>query len=298
MGFHEVRFPTNIDYGSIGGPGYSTNIVETDSGREERIARWASARRRYNGAYGIRSFDDLYEVTEFYLARQGPANGFRFKDWLDFTSAVNGRGAVTNLDQQIGVGDGTTTQFQLVKTYTSGPNSVSRNIEKPVSGSVVVAVDGVGTTSFSVNTTTGIVTFNSAPGNNLVVTAGFQFDVPVRFGAEVDLVLPSSIDSFDSGSIPDIPLIEVRGERPDPELGWDGGAKNFGSVSTNQTVSLLDGRALRFAPTTDIDVTLPDFASIATGGPHFLIINAGATDDITVKDDSGNTVVTIPAGEA
>lgn len=298
MGFHEVRFPTNIDYGSAGGPGYSTSIIETDSGREERIARWTSAKRRYNGSYGIRSFDDMYTVTKFYLARQGPANGFRFKDWLDFTSASNGRAAVTNLDQALGTGDGSTTQFQLVKAYTSSPTTVYRNIEKPVSGTVVIAIDGVNTTAFSVSTTTGIVTFNTAPANTTVLTAGFQFDVPVRFGTEVDLVLPSSIDSFDSGSIPDIPLVEIRGERPDPEIGWDGGAANFGAVSTDQTVSLLDGRALRFAPSADIDVNLPDFAQIATGGPHFLLINEGASNTITVKDDAAVTVVTIPAGEA
>lgn len=300
MGFHEVQFPTNVDYGSFGGPGFSTSIIETDSGREERIGRWASPRRRYNAAYTIRTFDDLYLVTEFYIARTGPLFGFRYKDWLDYTSSADGRTTPDDEDEVIGTGDGTATTFQLVKRYSSGGVEKTRTIEKPVDGTVVIALDGVAQTegvNYSVNTTSGIVTFNSAPGSAVSITAGFEFDVPVRFGAEVDLALPSTIDNFSSGSIPDIPLVEIRGDVVDPESTWNGGAKDFGATAIAQSVTLADGRALRFSPTAAHDINLQSFVNIEPGGPIFLIINDGS-ETLTIKDHNAVTVVTVPAGAA
>ena len=124
MGFHEVSFPTDISYGSVGGPGFMTNIIELDSGAEQRIARWNQARHKYNVAYGVKSYEQLYNLIDFYIARRGVANGFRFKDFTDCTSVPGdgyatelGGTATTALDQLIGVGNGTTEHFQLQKRY-------------------------------------------------------------------------------------------------------------------------------------------------------------------------------------
>lgn len=207
MAFHEVRFPDNISRNARGGPRRSTQVVELASGDEERNASWANSRRVYDVAYGIRRSDDLQKVVAFFEARNGRLYGFRFKDWSDYKSCLPSQ-ISHPLDQQIGTGNGTQTGFQLVKHYTSGAVTWSRRITKPVADTVRVAIGGSEVTSgWSVDLTTGVVTFASPPGVGEVVTAGFQFDVPVRFDTdEVNVTL----DIERLGSIDSIPLIEVR----------------------------------------------------------------------------------------
>ena len=207
MAFHEVRFPDDISRGARGGPERRTQIVELASGDEERNASWANSRRRYDVAYGIRRADDLAAVVAFFEARNGRLNGFRFKDWADWKSCLpSGTPAAT--DQGIGTGDGATTDFQLVKTYASGSQTWTRAITKPVDGTVKVAIDGVEQTSgWSVDTTTGIVSFTTAPASGAVITAGFEFDVPVRFDTDT---LDVTLDIERLGSITSIPLVEIR----------------------------------------------------------------------------------------
>ena len=207
MAFHEVRFPDNISRGARGGPERRTQIVEVASGDEERNASWANSRRRYDVAYGIRRADDLAVVVAFFEARNGRLHGFRWKDWADWKSCLpSGTPAATN--QSIGTGDGATTDFQLVKVYGSGSQSWTRTITKPVASTVKVAIDGTEQTSgWSVDTTTGIVTFTSAPAAGAAITAGFEFDVPVRFDTDA---LDVTLDIERLGSITSIPLLEIR----------------------------------------------------------------------------------------
>jgi uncharacterized protein (TIGR02217 family) len=206
MNFHDIRFPTAISFHSSGGPERKTEIVTLGSGFEERNAVWANSRRRYNAGYGVKSLDDLHVAIAFFEARLGRLYGFRFKDWTDFKSCTPGA-SVSPDDQGIGTGDGHTTQFQLCKTYASGPAGWLRTILKPVDGTVRVAVAGVELASgFSVDPTTGLVTFAAAPANGAAVTAGFEFDTPVRFDSDT---LSVNLSSFQAGDIPNIPLVEV-----------------------------------------------------------------------------------------
>jgi len=155
----------------------------------------------------VRSIADLYEVLAFFEARGGELNGFRFRDPFDHGSGPPGEAAGA-LDQVIGTGDGTTTAFQLAKTYGDAGGSFRRVIAKPVAGSVLVAVDGVAADGATCDPVTGIVTFapGFVPGSGAVVTAGFSFDVPVRFATDrIDI----NLQAFDAGRIPTIPLIEV-----------------------------------------------------------------------------------------
>ena len=205
MAFHEIRFPTALAFHSTGGPERKTEIVTLGSGFEERNAVWANSRRRYDAGYGVKSLDDLHAVIAFFEARQGRLTGFRFKDWSDFKSCAPGE-ASSPLDQALGTGDGHTTVFQLVKTYASGPSSWTRTIAKPVAGTVrIAAAGGEVTSGFSVDITTGLVTFTSAPSGAL--TAGFAFDVPVRFDTDQ---LSINLSTFAAGEIPSIPLVEIR----------------------------------------------------------------------------------------
>lgn len=207
MAFDEIRFPDNISRGARGGPERRTRIVELASGREERNSPWAGSRRRYDASYGVRRADDLAVVIAFYEARMARLRGFRWKDWADYKSCLPSA-AVGSTDQLIGQGDGTATAFQLSKTYSSGLQSYVRTINKPVAGTVLIAVGGVVQSSgWSVDTTTGIITFAVAPANGASITAGFEFDVPVRFDSDL---MDVNLDIERLGSITSIPLMEIK----------------------------------------------------------------------------------------
>ena len=207
MTFHDIRFPDNISRGARGGPERRTQIVELANGEEERNSPWANSRRRYDAAYGIRRADDLAAVIAFFEARRGRLYGFRWKDWADHKSCLPSA-QPGPADQLIGQGDGTATEFQLVKAYTSGAQSWARIITKPVADTVVIALGGVAQPEgWSVDLLTGMVTFDTPPTVGLAVTAGFEFDVPVRFDTDE---LPVTLDIERLGSITSIPLVEIR----------------------------------------------------------------------------------------
>lgn len=207
MAFHDVRFPDSISRGARGGPERRTQIVELTSGHEERNASWANSRRRYDVAYGIRRADDLAAVIAFFEARNGRLHGFRFKDWADFKSCLPSQTPLPT-DQPIGLGNGAIKQFQLIKRYASGAQSWSRPITRPVTGSVRIAVNGTPVASgWSVSSLTGLVSFAAAPAAGVTITAGFEFDVPVRFDTDM---LDITLDLERLGSIPSIPLLEIR----------------------------------------------------------------------------------------
>jgi uncharacterized protein (TIGR02217 family) len=205
--FHEILFPTAIAFGATGGPERLTEIVSLASGFEERNSRWADSRRRYNAGYGVRTLDDLHAVVTFFEERRGRLYGFRWRDRIDWQSCAPG-GVPAETDQAIGEGDGERTAFPLVKTYGSAHAPYARAIAKPVAGSVSIAIDGEALADgWSVDTTSGVVTFATAPAADAAITAGFRFDVPVRFDTDR---LDTNLTSFAAGDIPAIPLVEIR----------------------------------------------------------------------------------------
>jgi uncharacterized protein (TIGR02217 family) len=209
--FHEVLFPLDIALKSAGGPQRRTDVVTLGSGREERNARWAHSRRRYDAGYGVKTFEALSQVVAFYEERRGRLHGFRWRDRLDHASAAPGV-AVAATDQVIGTGDGATATFQLAKTYGSLYAPYRRPVIKPVPDSVRVAVDGDEAeqgTDFTADSVTGVVTFlpGHIPSTGAAVTAGFLFDVPVRFDTDY---LEVDLSAFAAGAIPKIPLVEIK----------------------------------------------------------------------------------------
>ncbi len=206
--FHEVNFPLSVAFGSQGGPERRTQIVTLASGHEERNTHWSASRRRYDAGSGIASLDDLHALIAFFEARRGRLHGFRFKDHADFKSCPPGQ-ETNALDQLLGTGDGAAVGFQLSKTYGAAPHTFVRPIAKPVTGSVKLAVAGVTLApgAFSVDTGTGLVTLATAPAAGLEVTAGFHFDVPVRFDTDR---LDINLAAFRAGEAPAIPLVELR----------------------------------------------------------------------------------------
>lgn len=209
--FHEVLFPIDVALGAAGGPERVTQVVSTATGREERNTRLADSRRRWDAGFGIKTLAALSEVVAFFEERRGRLYGFRWRDRLDHSSGAPGA-SVTPLDQVIGTGDGARLAFPLTKTYGALHAPYVRPIAKPVAGSVRVAVDGVETAegvAFTLDAATGLVTFAeaSAPAPGASVTAGFLFDVPVRFDTDF---LEVNLSAFAAGDIPRIPILEVR----------------------------------------------------------------------------------------
>jgi uncharacterized protein (TIGR02217 family) len=209
MGFHEVRFPASLSFGSVGGPERHTDVVTLANGFEERNTPWRHSRRRYDAGVALRSLDDVEALIAFFEARQGQLHGFRWKDWTDYKSS-GARAEPAPGDQVIARGDGTTAAIPLVKRYRSGRHVYDRPITKPVTGTVRVALGGViqrEGVQYEVDTTTGIVTFAHPPDAGVEITAGYEFDVPVRFGTDR---IETSLASFQAGDAPSVPVVEVR----------------------------------------------------------------------------------------
>lgn len=199
MSFHEVRFPEDISYGSSGGPKFKTTVFTLDSGYEQRNIDWSQMKAEYDVSQGVKTRAQMDDLRAFFYARRGRAYGFRFKDWGDYQAA----------NQQIGVGDGTTKNFQMIKTYTSGPSSYARKLTKLVSGTFTagVLVNSV-SAPYTVDVNTGIITITTAPGAGQIVFVPYvEFDVPVRFDTDH---LSATHDQWEMESWNSIPLVEVR----------------------------------------------------------------------------------------
>lgn len=209
MAFHEIRFPAALSFGSLGGPERHTDVVTLANGFEERNTPWRHSRRRYDAGVAMRSLEDIEDLIAFFEGRQGQIHGFRWKDWTDYKSCgVRAEPAFD--DQVIGVGDGVATQFQLTKTYHSGAHSYERPILKPVAGTVRVGRGGTEQhegAQYQIDSATGMITFANPVANGETVTAGYEFDVPVRFDTDR---IHTSLASFQAGEVPNVPIVEVR----------------------------------------------------------------------------------------
>jgi uncharacterized protein (TIGR02217 family) len=186
MSFLETpRFPDNIAYGSRGGPMYSTRVIRVHSGHTKSFSRWTYPLHQYDVSYGIRAQEDVYSVLEFFHACGAREHKLRFKDFQDFKSTSDMRTAITATDQTLGTGDGVEKDFQLIKTYTKGALSKARKIAKPLAGALASLDDVPQGSGWTLDATTGLLSFSVAPSFGVVVKAGFEFDVPVAFADDV-----------------------------------------------------------------------------------------------------------------
>ncbi|MEP2943580.1 MAG: DUF2460 domain-containing protein [Hyphomicrobiales bacterium] len=208
--FHEIRFPVRIAFGAAIAPERRTEVISLGSGFEERNTRWAHSRRQYDAGQGVRTIDDLHDIIDFFEERRGQLYGFRWHDRIDCRSCAPSK-AVSAFDQVLGHGDGVVNDFQLIKTYGELHAPYQRLIQKPLASTVQVAVNDVlldAGDDFSIDDTTGIITFlNGAPATGAQISAGYEFDVPVRFAVDR---LDINLSTFAAGDIPSIPLVEVR----------------------------------------------------------------------------------------
>ena len=191
--FDDVRFPIAVGREASVEPAFSTQVVTTASGAEQRNSDWADARLSFDAGPGVRGEAELKALIAFFRARRGAAVGFRFQDPFDHEAELEG----------LGMGDGTRTEFPLVRNY----DGQVRRITRPVAGTVRVYVEGEERAAGWTLLDKGVVAFDAPPAAGAEVRASFSFDVPVRF-AEDRLMLGRA--TFAAGEVPSVPLIEIR----------------------------------------------------------------------------------------
>ena len=203
--FDDVPYPLALGRDATVTPEFSTSVAVTASGFERRNSLWSNARLRFDVGPGIRSEAELGTLIAFFRARRGAARGFRLRDPSDFSS--NGMtGTPTATDQLLGTGDGVTASFPLLKRYGEGEAEQLRRITRPRADSVVVSVDGLPATGWTLESG-GVITFTAPPAAGKAVRAGFLFDVPVRFAEDR---LEVSGAAFAAGEAPSVPIVEIR----------------------------------------------------------------------------------------
>lgn len=298
MAFHDVTLPDEFQYGSQAGAGFSTIVQQTASGHEIRVARQAQAVHRLSLRTELQSASQAKTLKAFALARRGSLHSFKIKDWSDYTSSGDGESAATALDQVIGSGNGTRTTYQLVKNYeAAGPNPYTRTITLPIPGTVIAALDGITTTAFTLSGT-GEIVFTSAPANGVVITAGFQFYVPVRFTLDVDRWTRLQADAFNVWSLPSLDVQEVLNEVEYPERWHHGGAKYWGYLTSSVRMAFNDGAfhvvGNNSGSTQNMFLPVPTYAG--SGPEIFTIYHFGGGNNVALLDDAGGAVATLGSG--
>ena len=204
--FDDGLFPLAIGREASVAPAFSTQIVESPAGHERRSSDWADARLSYDAGPGVRSDADIAVLIAFFRARRGAARGFRFTDPYDDRSGAAGA-PPGPLDQRLGTGDGVAAEFPLMRYYGVGAQAQARRITRPVAGSIRVAADGVELTEGWHHAGMGVIAFDVAPEAGVVLSAGYRFDVPVRFAEDR---LDINRATFAAGEAPSVPLVEIR----------------------------------------------------------------------------------------
>lgn len=201
MAILNSRLPPEVERGAEGGPQFKTTVLMAASGDEQRIAEWDICRGEWDIGYGIKDKTNLLKVISHFRAVMGKFLSWRFKDWGDYQAT----------DESFGTGDGSTTTFQLKKTYSALNDAMSpvasyvRNIKLPLSSGLVIKVAGTPTVLYTL-LTGGLIQFNTAPSNGQALTWTGEFDVPARFDVDV---IKATMQQADIGMIRGIRVVEV-----------------------------------------------------------------------------------------
>lgn len=203
LGFHNVQFPTDVSFGSQGGPEFKTQVFTSHRGFEKRNVEWCQPLMRFNVAYGIKTDVQMMKVLEFFNARQGKAYAFRYKHWGNFQI----------INKPIATGDGFSQRLPLWKFYGFQGSRQYKRLRKIVKGSVTgVGIGAVGAlvegVDYSINYDEGEIALNQAPGYAVpVYAATLEFDEPVRFDTDS---VQNVIDQYNNNALNSLELVTVR----------------------------------------------------------------------------------------
>jgi uncharacterized protein (TIGR02217 family) len=196
-----VRLPVDIEREAEGGPRFNTDVNVSASGVTTTNQRWSAPLWQWDISYGVQELENgINDVRDVFIGARGRAYGFRFKDWQDYTIPL----------QVIGTGDGVETEFQIYKAYPHAVRPYSRKITRPVNGTIaiqVAAVPQVEGVDYTIDYSTGIITFTSPVPNLDAVFVEGEFDVPVMFADDQLIML---LYTQSAGEIGEIIIQEVR----------------------------------------------------------------------------------------
>lgn len=201
MSFHEVRLPIDVERGAAGGPGFLTTVNLLTSGKEQRNGLWEQDRGRWDVAYGIQTREQALYVRDFFMARQGRLYGFRFRDWSNYEADKQ------PLREEP---DDSRTTFSLSYRYIDNNQFFyDKLISKPRNEDFQIFRDNtlVPSSQYSLNRTTGIVTFTSPPSYGDEYTWSGTFDLPVRFDTDELQVVITTKEVI---SFPSLPVVELK----------------------------------------------------------------------------------------
>lgn len=167
-------FPTliGLEWNIERTPIWNNLLLESASGKDATLALWSFPKYQYKLSYAFlndATTTDLKTIIGFFNSRLARYDSWLYQDPGDQTSATQ---------QNIGTGNGSNKAFQLVRVYGGFVEPIQN-----VNGNPLIYVNGVLktlTTDYTVGPT-GIITFVSAPGNGLAVTATFNFYWRCRF---------------------------------------------------------------------------------------------------------------------
>jgi len=316
--FDEVRFPEEFSFDSSVSLGYRNAAHKSSDGSDYSIQFHGHPLRKYEVRLSGRTRAELRELYSFYMARNGGVNGFRLKDPTDFTSSLDGVSAHSRYDQVMAFSFSTSTMpeyptyspliYQLVKHYADAGGFYKRIITKPVSGTTMEAANGGTYTKFTVDTATGLVTQDDY-NEGYLITAGFEFDVPVIFSPETDRIMQAALKGDNSSDvmitlheIPILHALKQSGSKvyPVQDEHDAGGYKNLGAIYDSVYVTGAEARVWAMTPMVNsLKVYIDDPSLYPPGGPHLILINQSTTRTMEVcNKNTGAAIDTIYAAPA
>jgi uncharacterized protein (TIGR02217 family) len=201
MSFIDHRLPGSVERGATRLDEEEIEIVTTDGRWEVRNARHAQSLLEFTISFTdgkLKTDPVIQAVRHLFKVARGSLHSFRFKDWTEYQLE----------NELIGTGDGSTTTFQLKRSWTLDGETAEKIITRPcLAPAPIITKNGVVQTSgYSINYDTGVVTFSSAPANGHAILATLEYDVPVRF----DVALASTMAQFTAERLDSVVLVEVR----------------------------------------------------------------------------------------
>lgn len=326
----DVVFPTEINYGSSGGPSFASVIQRTPAGRVSVIQRVADPASKWSVRWK-RQPQHAGTILSFVRVTEGAAHGFRFLDFNDYSTTPEHIGAwsasTSSHRHEIGVGDGSTTRFPLVKTYSYGSSTKTRRIRKPMRLAEAQAVSNLDvlsslltesdvhavwlnstlktvSTHYSIDYETGEIVFVSAPTLGQVVEWAGYFMVPARFGPGTDEKVTLIAENYGERSFDELEIeeiVEATANLVPERMGMGSSYFIEEAAATQRVLSLADGEFVLV----DADATspspfplkLPVVATWMQGGAWFRIVNVGGSKNVQVQDSAGSGIVTLSAGD-